>query len=58
MTDDSREFFNGLDDLLRKLKINDTTTLTINNNGIETIEKKTYKGGKVIATSKSLGEQK
>jgi len=53
MTDDNKEFFNDLDDLLRKSKTNDTTTLTTNNNGIETTEKKTYKNGKVISVSKS-----
>jgi len=57
MDNNDREFLNGLDDLLRGLKINETTTLTTNNNGVETIEKKTYKNGKVTTILKS-GEQK
>jgi len=54
MNDNDRGFLNDLDNLLRKLKTNDTTTLIINNNEVE---KKTYENGKVIAISK-LGEQK
>ena len=53
MDNDDRGFLNGLDDLLRRLKINETTTLITNNNGIEAIEKKTYKNGKVTTISKS-----